>query len=43
MKDKDIAYEEFVILIFIFLIDTFGVDKAIILLYKLNKSRGVKI
>lgn len=43
MKGKDITYEEFIVLAFSYLTKCFGVDKAIILLYELNKLRGVKI
>lgn len=43
MKDKNITYEESIVKVFTLLVDIFGVDKAIILLYMLNKNRGLKI
>ena len=43
MKNEDISYEEMLVYVFKILIDIYGVDKAIILLYKLNSVRGVKI
>ncbi len=43
MKNKDIPYEDILIFMFKKLIDIYGVDTAIIMLYKINSLRGVKI
>ena len=43
MKNCDLSYEDLIINIFKILIDIYGIDKAIILIYEINKSKGVKI
>lgn len=43
MKKSDLSYEDLIITTFKILIDIYGVDKAIILIYEINKLRGVKI
>lgn len=43
MKTDDLSYEDLIIIIFKILIDIYGIDKAIILIYEINKSKGVKI
>lgn len=43
MKKNDLSYEDLIITTFKILIDIYGVDKAIILIYEINKLRGVKI
>lgn len=43
MKKNDLSYEDLIISTFKILIDIYGVDKAIILIYGINKLRGVKI
>ena len=43
MKNCDLSYEDLMINIFKILIDIYGIDKAIILIYEINKSKGVKI
>lgn len=40
---KDIEYNQLMVSIFPILVDMYGVDLAIIILYKINKTRGVKI
>lgn len=40
---KDIEYNQLMLSLFATLIDIYGVDYAIILIYKVNKLRGVKI
>lgn len=40
---KDIEYKQLMISLFSILIDIYGIDSAIILLYEINKKRGVKI
>lgn len=42
LKNLEGNMKEKVISIFSILIDIYGVDKAIILLYMINKNRGVK-
>lgn len=43
MKKLNLSYDDLIINIFKILIDIYGVDKAIILIYEINKSKGVKI
>lgn len=43
MKKNDLSYDDLIITIFKILIDIYGVDKAIILIYEINKVKGVKI
>lgn len=43
MQKNDLSYEDLIISTFKILIDIYGVDKAIILIYEINKLRGVKI
>ena len=43
MKNCDLSYEDLMINIFKILIDIYGIDKAIILIYEINRSKGVKI
>lgn len=43
MKRNDLSYDDLILTTFKTLIDIFGVDKAIILIYEINKSKGVKI
>lgn len=43
MKKNDLSYEDLIITTFKILIDIYGVDKAIIFIYEINKLRGVKI
>ena len=43
IKKYDLSYENLIIITFKLLIDIYGVDKAIILIYEINKSKGVKI
>lgn len=43
MKKDDSSYKDLIICAFNILIDIYGVDNAIILIYKINKLRGVKI
>ena len=43
MKNCDLSYEDLIINIFKILIDIYGIDNAIILIYEINKSKGVKI
>lgn len=43
MKKLNLSYEDLIISIFKILIDTYGVDKAIIFIYEINKKKGVKI
>lgn len=40
---KDIEYNQFIIALFSILVDIYDVDSAIIILYEVNKKRGVKI
>lgn len=40
---KDIEYSQLMISLFSMLVDIYDVDYAIILIYKINKLRGVKI
>lgn len=41
--DDDLKYEDIIVFIFKDLIDIYGVDKAILFIYKINSVRGVKI
>ena len=43
MKKNDLSYEDLIIYIFKILIDIYGVDKAIIFIYQINKLKGEKI
>ena len=43
MKKDDLSYEDLILNIFKIFIDIYGVDNAIILIYQINKLRGVKI
>lgn len=43
MEKDDLSYKDLIIGAFNLLIDIYGVDYAIILIYKINKLRGVKI
>lgn len=43
MKKDDLPYEDLILTIFKLYIDIFGVDKAIILIYEINKLKGKKI
>lgn len=43
MKKDDSSYKDLIIGAFSILIDIYGVDDAIILIYRFNKLRGVKI
>ena len=43
MKKDDFSYEDLILAIFKILIDIYGVDKAIILIYEINKIKGEKI
>lgn len=43
MKKYDSSYKDLIIFAFNILIDIYGVDYAIILIYKINKLRGFKI
>ena len=43
MKNCDLSYEDLIINIFKILMDIYGIDNAIILIYEINKSKGVKI
>lgn len=43
MKNVDISYEDTLIFIFKKLIDIYGIDNAIIILYQINSLRGAKI
>ena len=40
---KDIEYNQLMLSLFAILIDIYDIDKAIIILYQVNKQRGVKI
>ena len=42
-EKNDLSYEDLIINIFKILIDIYGIDNAIILIYEINKSKGVKI
>lgn len=43
MKKDDLPYEAIILTIFNILIDIYGVDKAILLIYEINKLKGEKI
>ena len=43
MKKDELSYEDLIVSIFKIFIDIYGVDDAIILIYKINKLRGVEI
>ena len=43
MKNCDLSYEDLIINIFKTLIDIYGIDKAIIFIYEINKLKGEKI
>ena len=43
MKKDALSYESIILSIFNILIDIFGVDKAILLIYEINKLKGEKI
>ena len=43
IKKDDSSYKDLIIFTFNLLIDIYGVDDAILLIYKINKLRGVKI
>lgn len=40
---KDIEYNQLMISLFSILVDIYDIDYAIIILYEINKKRGVKI
>ena len=42
-EDKELDYEKIIIDTFNLLVSIYGVDIAIILIYRLNKNRGKKI
>lgn len=43
IEEKDLKYEDLILELFKVLIYFFGVDKAIILIYKINSCRGIKL
>ena len=43
MKNCDLSYEDLIVSIFKIFIYIYGIDKAIILIYEINKKRGEKI
>lgn len=43
MKKDDSSYKDLIVGAFSILVDIYGVDDAIILIYKINKLRGIKI
>ena len=43
MKTDELSYEDLIVTIFKLYIDIYGIDKAIILIYEINKLNGVKI
>lgn len=43
MKKDELCYEDLILTIFKIYIDIYGIDKAIILIYEINKLKGAKI
>ena len=43
MKTDDLSHKDLILFLFNILIDIYGIDDAIILIYEINKLKGVKI
>lgn len=43
MKTEDLSHKDLILFLFNILIDIYGIDDAIILIYEINKLKGVKI
>ena len=43
MKNDDLSYEDLILTIFKFYIDIYGIDRAIILIYEINKLKEGKV
>ena len=43
MKTDDLSHEDLILFLFKILIDIYGIDNAIFLIYEINKSKGAKI